>query len=99
MRPGQRMRSACRGKLRLLVRATIGLTVPLILGGLLGFVLLDQPNGPWQLALISFGAAALLYLVSEELLVEAPQGDGGTTIGSALFFVGFAAILMVAVAS
>ena len=42
-------------------------------------------------ATTSFGIAALLYLVVEELLVDAHQreGEGETTIGSLLFFVGF----------
>jgi ZIP family zinc transporter len=96
---GLALAATCRGKMTWLVGSTIGLTMALILGGLLGFVLLDQLNGPWQLALLSFGAAALLYLVTEELLVEAHRGDGETTIGSALFFVGFAATLAVAAAN
>ena len=96
---GLALAATCRGKMTWLVGSTIGLTVALILGGLLGFILLDQLNGPWQLALLSFGAAALLYLVTEELLVEAHRGDGETTIGSALFFVGFAATLAVAAAN
>jgi ZIP family zinc transporter len=91
--------ATCRGKMRWLVGSTIGLTVALLLGGLLGFVLLGQLTGPWRLALLSFGAAALLYLVTEELLVEAHEGDGETTIGSALFFVGFAATLAIAAAA
>ena len=37
---------------------------------------------------VAFGAAALLYLVVEELLVEAHE-RGDTTLGSLLFFVGF----------
>ena len=42
-------------------------------------------------ATTSFGIAALLYLVVEELLVDAHQreGEGETMIGSLLFFVGF----------
>lgn len=41
--------------------------------------------------MLAFGAAALLYLVTEELLVEAHEGQE-TPLLTALFFIGFLAI-------
>lgn len=48
-------------------------------------------------AILSFGLAALLYLVTEELLREAHE-EGETRIGTALFFAGFLAFLIVGMA-
>lgn len=45
-------------------------------------------------AVMSFGVAALLYLVTEELLVEAHEVDE-TSILTAMFFVGFLALLLI----
>ena len=45
-------------------------------------------------AVLSFGAAALLYLVTEELLVDAHAEGADTLAGSLLFFAGFAASLV-----
>ncbi len=43
---------------------------------------------------LSFGAAALLYLVTEELLVEAHETPE-TPLTTAMFFVGFVLLLLV----
>jgi zinc transporter ZupT len=43
---------------------------------------------------LSFGTAAVVWLVIEELLVEAQEGGGKTLLGSAMFFVGFGATLV-----
>ena len=40
-------------------------------------------------AATAFGVAALVYLVAEELLVEAHEKDADTTLGSLMFFIGF----------
>ena len=45
-------------------------------------------------AVMSFGVAALLYLVTEELLVEAHEVDETPHLTS-MFFVGFIALLMI----
>jgi ZIP family zinc transporter len=42
----------------------------------------------------SFGAAALIYLVTEELLREAHE-ERETTVGTAMFVVGFLAFLVI----
>jgi ZIP family zinc transporter len=64
------------------VTAVLGATV---LGGL--------SNGAMEVVL-SFGAAALLYLVTEELLREAHE-ERETALGTAMFFVGFPAFLVI----
>jgi len=46
-----------------------------------------------------FGTAALLYLVTEELLVEAHSGGSDSNIASGLFFVGFGVTLAIAAAT
>ena len=59
------------------------------LGGLLGEVL--AASQPLHTGLLAFGVAALLYLVTEELLLEAHAGQTEEHIWwvDALFFVGF----------
>ena len=64
------------------VTAVLGATV---LGGL--------SDGKMEVVL-SFGAAALLYLVTEELLREAHE-ERETVLGTMMFFVGFLAFLVV----
>ena len=56
-----------------------------LLGGLLG---------PWLAGVISFGLAALLYLVTEELLVEAHEVKE-THPATAMFFVGFLTLIVI----
>ncbi len=48
----------------------------------------------WITGFLSFGLMALLYLVTEELLVEA-HAQPDTPIISAMFFIGFLALLLV----
>ena len=71
----------------------IGLLVPG--GAVAGALLFGVLDADWQVGILSFGAAALLYLVTEELLVEAHE-QGETTVGSAMFFVGFVFSLLLA---
>ncbi|HMT14344.1 MAG TPA: hypothetical protein PKE19_06295, partial [Aestuariivirga sp.] len=47
----------------------------------------------WITGFLSFGLMALLYLVTEELLVEAHEKPDSPLI-SALFFVGFLGLLL-----
>lgn len=58
-----------------------------------GTVLSHLSDAPME-AILSFGLAALLYLVTEELLREAHE-EGETRIGTTLFFAGFLAFLIV----
>ncbi len=56
-------------------------------------VLSTLPDGAMEIVL-SFGAAALLYLVTEELLREAHE-ERQSTSGTAMFFVGFLVFLVI----
>ncbi len=58
-----------------------------------GTVLSHLGNAPME-AILSFGLAALLYLVTEELLREAHE-EGETRIGTSLFFAGFLLFLII----
>ena len=80
-----------RGKLI----ATIGgLALLLPVGGTLGASLLGGLQGAGLEVALSFGAAALLYLVTEELLVEAHEVPE-TTLSTAMFFLGFLVLLII----
>lgn len=73
----------------------IFLSVLLFLGSVLGYWLLGTLEPQMQSGAMAFGCIALLYLVIEELLVEAHE-SGETSIGSMLFFLGFGAMLIAA---
>lgn len=75
------------------------LAVPAVFGTLLtagvivGVVALDGVSGGPIALILSFGAAALLYLVTEELLVKA-QKVPETPVSTTLFFCGFLSIFL-----
>jgi len=92
---GLALAATLHGRRRLLIVSASCLVVSLLLGGGIGALLLSRLAGGWQSGMLAFGAAALLYLVVEELLVEAHQGAGETTVGSALFFAGFGGTLAI----
>ena len=60
----------------------------------LGATALSGLSGGRMEIVLSFGLAALLYLVTEELLREAHE-EPETTMGTAMFFVGFLAFLVI----
>jgi ZIP family zinc transporter len=64
-------------------------------GALLGWTLLSGLSGHALVGVLAFGCAALLYLVTEELLVEAHEVPE-TNLATTLFFVGFLIIFLVA---
>ena len=72
----------------------IGVTMLFPLFGFAGFYLLSGLSGSILVATISFAVAALLYLVVEELLVDAHEGED-TLWGTALFFLGFLVIFII----
>lgn len=65
-----------------------GLALLVLLGAVAGSLLLGALSGGTLVAVLSFGAAALLYLVTEELLSEAHEQEDTPWV-TALFFVGF----------
>jgi ZIP family zinc transporter len=80
------------GKLRkLAVPATFGAL--LTVGVVVGFLGLEGISGAPMSTVLAFGAAALLYLVTEELLVKA-QKVPATPVSTTLFFAGFLAIFL-----
>ncbi len=80
-----------RGRALLTVAA---LALALLIGAGVGAGLLPGLTGFWLDVVLTFGAAALLYLVTEELLVEAHEEPDSPAL-SAIFFVGFTALLIV----
>jgi ZIP family zinc transporter len=76
---------------KLAVPAAFGLL--LLTGVTVGVLALDGVTGAPIAIILAFGAAALLYLVTEELLVKA-QKVPETPVSTTLFFVGFLAIFL-----
>ncbi len=88
---------AASGGGRRLAVLGVGVTLAalILVGGVGGWALVGVLQGWWLTAVLSFGTAALVWLVVEELLVEAHDGQGETLLGSAMFFVGFGAVLVI----
>lgn len=81
-----------RSKLKV-VFLTVGMALLLPIGSIAAIPVAQFP--PVIVAgFLSFGLMALLYLVTEELLVEAHRGPDSPLISS-LFFVGFLALLVI----
>jgi len=81
-----------RGVRPLKATAVTACVSPAIAVGAIGGATALANASPGVLAgVFAFGAAALLYQVTEELLVEAHEGVG-TSVLTAMFFVGFLAV-------
>ncbi len=77
----------------------IALTAATLLGGTaLGATILAGTSPAIMVTVLAFGAAALLFLVTEELLVEAHE-VGETPWATAMFFAGFLFLLVLAMAA
>ncbi len=76
-----------------LVSGSLGLFCAV--GALVGAAVLGSASRTVLAAVLAFGAAALLYLVVEELLVEAHEAKQ-TPVLAAMFFAGFIALLAIA---
>lgn len=74
------------------VATCVGLATILGASALIGYSLLVGAPVAIVTTLLAFGCAALLYLVTEELLVRAHE-HGETTLVTSLFFLGFMTIL------
>lgn len=72
-----------------------GLGVFCAVGAILGAALLGSASPAVLATVLAFGAAALLYLVVEELLVEAHEAEE-TPLLAAMFFVGFISLFAIA---
>lgn len=84
-------RGASRAKVFAVVALLAGL---LVVGAVVGGGLLAGLQGIGLEIVLSFGAAALLYLVTEELLVEAHEVPETAAL-TATFFAGFLALLLI----
>lgn len=74
--------------------AAIGVLPPIGAGA--GALLASHLKGIWMEGVLAFTCAALLYLVAEELLLEAHEGEAEreSAFTTATFFLGFLAILI-----
>ncbi|ASQ46689.1 ZIP family metal transporter [Legionella clemsonensis] len=90
--------TASLGKRQVTVKARLTLTVLLALlipvGSILGAFLLSQLSNVITEGILAFGVAALLYLVTEELLTEAHEHEIESPFVTACFFIGFLSILL-----
>lgn len=74
------------------VTATTGIAFLLLVGALSAFFLLRGSSEATVAIFLSFGAAALIYLIAEELLVESIQAEE-SLFSTAMLFAGFAVLL------
>ncbi len=76
------------------IATAMGLGALLVVSAVAGAVVLGGLSGTPFAAVLGFGSAALLYLVTEELLVEAHEAPE-TPLTTAAFFAGFLALLVI----
>lgn len=76
--------------------ALSGLAIAFLVGAAAGLFLLVRLPAHWLDIVLSFGAAALLFLVTEELLTEAHE-EKESPLLTALFFLGFLCFLVVGI--
>ena len=77
-----------------IILITVILSLLVLAGAVLGGSLLEGIHGSALEGIIAFAVAALLYLVTEELLVEAHKGGGDSSFSTTMFFVGFLIVLL-----
>jgi ZIP family zinc transporter len=75
-----------------------GISFLTMVGAMLGATLLRAMSSELMEVTLAFGLAALLFLVTEELLVEAHE-EPETPTGTAMFFVGFLLFLIIGMVS
>ena len=73
---------------------TTGIALLLLVGAVVAFFLLRGASEATVAVLLSFGAAALIYLIAEELLVEAIEAEE-SLFSTAMLFAGFLFLLAV----
>ena len=76
------------------IATSIGLGATVVTSAVAGAVVLGGLTGTPLAAMLGFGSAALLYLVTEELLVEAHEVPE-TPLATASFFAGFLVLLVI----
>lgn len=80
------------------IQTVTGLALLVIVGAFVGGTLLSGLTGMPLAMMLSFGAAALLFLVTEELLIEAHEVEQ-TPLITAAFFAGFLALYVIGILS
>ncbi|KAH3745602.1 zinc transporter [Pelomyxa schiedti] len=71
----------------------LGLPFFIIISGYIGAAILANVSGPIFVGVVSFGMAALLFLISDELLVEAhKEEENDTWWVTIFFFIGFGTV-------
>ena len=78
-------------RLGIIIMIVIAALIPV--GELLGYSVASQLSNAMHMAILAFGTAALLYLVTEELLTEAHEVPE-TRMATLSFFIGFLIILL-----
>lgn len=86
--------AAVRAPPRQIIVTTAGLSLLTAVGAVASSLLDEVLTGAALTGMLSFGCAALLYLVTEELLVEAHEAAPDTSWRSAMFFLGFLAVVV-----
>lgn len=81
---------------RNVIFASAGLAVLFLLGAVSGITIFSTLTGSVFTAVLAFGLAALLYLVTEELLIEAHEVPD-TLLSTTIFFVGFLTLLIISI--
>ncbi len=76
----------------------LGLGLTFFIGALIGITLLSGLSKEWLELVLSFGLAALLFLVTEELLTEAHE-EKETLLQTSMFFIGFLLFLIIGMIS
>lgn len=87
------LKQSMGGRRAIVIATTATIAAPFLAGSLLGGSLLQGLSGNFLGGVISFGCAALLYLVTEELLVEAHETEH-TVAAAAMFFAAFELFLL-----
>jgi ZIP family zinc transporter len=77
-----------------IITTVIALSLPLPICAAIGAGMLDGLRGAGLKVTLTFGCAALLYLVTEELLVEAHEVPE-TALSTAMFFADFLLLLVI----
>ena len=78
-----------------IIRIIVVLSATFVLGAFTGSIMLSIVNEEVLTYILAFGLSALMYLVTEELLVEAHE-QKDTPLNTAVFFVGFFIFLIFA---
>jgi len=82
-----------KSKSRIII-ITLILSLLVLIGATIGGTLLQGIHGSGLEGIIAFAVAALLYLVTEELLVEAHKGEPDSAFSTTMFFGGFLIVLI-----